>query len=192
MKRASFFSMVCLAVVLSGCSNVEQGPEGTHNVKWYVAHAKQMRKELSWCGNQASRLALEACKNANAAYNYNALKAAMGGGPLTSKGPTPSQPLRARRAKRGRVVPRRQRGVLHPPKRPRKLGVQACAVPLGCRQAIWETSAPTAPQRGRDGAPVTRAAGAYYLVGSARPIAQGRAKRLAEHADSLLFNGQPE
>ncbi|MEY2343171.1 hypothetical protein AB4090_13835 [Acidithiobacillus sp. IBUN Pt1247-S3] len=93
-------------------------------------------------------------------------------------------PLRARRAKRGRVVPRSQRGVLHPPKRPRKLGVQARAVPHGWRRAIWETSAPTAPQRGRDGAPMTRAAGVYYLVGSARPIAQRRAKRLAEHADS--------
>ncbi len=95
--------------------------------------------------------------------------------------------LRAWRAKRGRVVPSRQRGELHPPKRPRKLGVQARAVPHDCRGAIWEPSVPAAPQRGRVGTPVTRAAGAYYLVGSARPIAHGRAKRLAEHADSPDF-----
>ncbi len=37
--------------------------------------------------------------------------------------PHPPPPLLAWRAKRGRVVPGRPRGVLHPPKRPRQLGV---------------------------------------------------------------------
>ena len=92
--------------------------------------------------------------------------------------------LRAWRAKRGRVVPGRQRGELHPPKRPRKLGVEARAVPHGCRPVIRESSVSPAPQRGRSDAPMTGTAGACYLVGSARPIAQGRAKRPAEHADS--------
>jgi len=37
--------------------------------------------------------------------------------------PARPPPLLAWRAKRGRVVPGRARGVLHPPKRPRQLGV---------------------------------------------------------------------
>ena len=92
--------------------------------------------------------------------------------------------LLAWRAKRGRVVPGRTRGVLHPPKRPPKAGsVGACSA-AWCPSSKWETSAPSAPQRGRDGAPVTRTSGAHHLIASARPFAHGRAKRHPEHGDS--------
>lgn len=42
---------------------------------------------------------------------------------------------------------------------------------------------PSAPHQGRDGTALTRTAGAYSLVASARPIEYGRAKRLAERGE---------
>ncbi len=90
MKKGIFVIGVVSMSMLSGCS-ANQGPEGIHNVKWYIKHAPQMRKELSWCDNQAARKGLDACKNANAASNEDVMRSALGGGPLVSKGPTPTQ-----------------------------------------------------------------------------------------------------
>lgn len=92
MKPRLLFISLCSLVVMSGCSAVSQGPVGNHDVKWYVSHAKLMRKQLAWCDNDSDRESLDSCKNATAAMNINAEKAALGSNVMMSpKGPTPAQ-----------------------------------------------------------------------------------------------------
>lgn len=93
MKRNIFLLSLVALAMLSGCSIEHQGPEGVRNVKWYVSHAAQMRKQLAWCGNQSDRSQLASCKNADAAMNENEARASLGGSVTIGKGggQTPSQ-----------------------------------------------------------------------------------------------------
>lgn len=67
----------------------------------------------------------------------------------------------------------------------------------GAKRAWSEARASNPQRRGKlqpigTGRRLTRTAGAYYLVASARTFAHGRAKRLAEHGDSPLQCGSAE
>ncbi len=82
MIRNSKLSRIALSigvVILAGCSSVNQGPEGGHNVSWYLHHQKKMSHEVTWCKNSAGRDQLESCKNAekasSKALSYNTKKA---------------------------------------------------------------------------------------------------------------------
>ncbi|MHB8209948.1 MAG: EexN family lipoprotein [Acidithiobacillus sp.] len=65
-----------MVIVLAGCSSFDQGPEGGHNVSWYLHHQEKMSQELAWCNNTTGRDKLESCKNAQTASDkalgYNA------------------------------------------------------------------------------------------------------------------------
>lgn len=63
---------------LAGCSSIDQGPQGEHDVSWYLHHQKKMTQEVTWCKNSADRSGLDSCQNANKAQDkalaYNANK----------------------------------------------------------------------------------------------------------------------
>ena len=63
---------------LAGCSSINQGPQGGHDVSWYLHHQNKMSEEVAWCKDNANRSDLNSCKNANKAekeaLSYNANK----------------------------------------------------------------------------------------------------------------------